>query len=221
MTTHVNRTAFTPNTTALLLSMLLMPPALADGGSPAPQPWQPGVASSVINGAALSEVRGRFAVNIAAGDSNAQTNAAALAIGLGDSSVGAYAGVIAATDARVVNHPGVAASATAVIAEHAFANAVGMVSVNQTSGAGNAQANTVALGVGFEVGVVAESSLAATAPGVAPVGSPGAGPRLRGVSIADTAFAGSRGLVQVNQSAGSGNSTANNFALRVETGAKP
>lgn len=185
---------------------------------PMPIVIAPGVANSVIGGNALSNIRGRFAVNMAAGDSNAQTNSAALAIGLSESTVGAFAGSIQQVDARQVAVPGIA---TAIIADHAFSNAVGLVSINQTSGAGNAQANSAAFGLGFEVGVVAESVLAATASGVAPAGSPGGSVRLRGVSISDTAFEGARGLFQVNQSAGSGNSTANNFALRVETGAKP
>ena len=203
------------------LAALVAGPAFAQVLQPeVPMPIviAPGISNSVIGGNALSNIRGRFAVNMAAGDSNAQTNAAALAIGLGDSTVGAFAGVTQRVDARQVAVPGIA---TAIIADHAFANAAGMVSINQTSGAGNAQANTAAFGLGFEVGVVAESSLAATASGVAPTGSPGGSVRLRGVSISDTAFEGARGLFQVNQSAGSGNSTANNFALRVETGAKP
>lgn len=201
------------------LVALAAAPVYAEGPQiEAPMVIAPGISNSVINGAALSGIRGRFAVNIAAGDSNAQTNAAAIAIGLSDTTAGAYAGVAQRADARQVAMPGVA---TASIADRAFTNAVGMVSINQTSGAGNAQANTVAFGMGFDVGVVAESVLSATASGVAPAGSRGGVASSRSVSIADTAFEGSRGLVQVNQSAGSGNSTANNFALRVETGAKP
>lgn len=37
----------------------------------------------------------------------------------------------------------------------------------------------------------------------------------RAISVEDMAFQGARGLVQINQSAGSGNSSINNFALRV------
>lgn len=203
------------------LAMLIAGAAWADDPRPGvamPMVIAPGISDSVISGTALSGIQGRFAVNMAAGDSNAQTNAAAIAIGLSDSAAGAYARVAQQADARQVAMPGVA---TASIADRAFVNAVGMVSVNQTSGAGNAQANTVAFGLGFEVGVAAESMLSATASGVAPAGSPGENVRLRGVSISDTAFEGARGLFQVNQSAGSGNSTANNFVLRVQTGAKP
>jgi hypothetical protein len=36
--------------------------------------------------------------------------------------------------------------------------------------------------------------------------------------VADTAFRGARGIIQVNQSAGSGNATANSFAMRIMAG---
>jgi hypothetical protein len=41
----------------------------------------------------------------------------------------------------------------------------------------------------------------------------------RAISVDDTAFKGARGLVQLNQTAGSGNSSVNNFALRITVGA--
>lgn len=42
----------------------------------------------------------------------------------------------------------------------------------------------------------------------------------RAISVEDSAFKGARGLVQLNQTAGSGNSSVNNFALRVTVDAK-
>ncbi len=175
------------------------------------------VTQSVIGSNALSDVRGRAAVNMAAGDSNVQTNAAALAASVGAGS--ARVGVVQSTAANRAGAPGVA---TAIIGNGAFANANGLISINQASGIANAQANTAALGLGNGVEVVADSMLATTISNAGPALA-GAGNKTRqqGVSISDTAFEGARGLVQVNQSAGSGNATANNFALRVETGAKP
>ncbi|HEX5464277.1 MAG TPA: hypothetical protein VFW88_06135 [Burkholderiales bacterium] len=175
------------------------------------------VTQSVIGSNALSDVRGRAAVNMAAGDSNVQTNAAALAASVGAGS--AQAGVVQSTAANGAGAPGIA---TAVIGSGAFANATGLISINQTSGVANAQANTAALGLGNGVEVVADSMLATTISNAGPALT-GAGNKTRqqSVSISDTAFEGARGLVQVNQSAGSGNATANNFALRVEAGAKP
>ena len=94
-----------------VLAALIAAPAIAEGPQievPMPTVIAPGISNSMINGSALSGIRGRFAVNMAAGDSNAQTNAAAIAIGLSDSSVGAYAGVAQRADARNVAMPGVA-----------------------------------------------------------------------------------------------------------------
>ena len=176
------------------------------------------IATSVISANALGNVQGRAAVNIVAGDSNAQSNNAAMAAGLGVTSVHAYTGIYQTMDPRQANALGVA---RAVIGDQAFANAAGMVSVNQASGVSNAQANTAAIGLGFEANVVAESTLAVTTSGMAPIGPGSASARVRGVSISDTAFQGARGLVQVNQSAGSGNSTANTFALKANVGVKP
>lgn len=171
------------------------------------------VTQSVIDSNVLSHVRGRFAVNMTAGDSNVQTNAAAVA--LGGLAIGLVGGV-QATSARQANLPDIA---TAAIGSHAFANSSGLISVNQSSGVGNAQANGAAFAMGFEE-VVAESVLSATTSNAVPTGA-GTGKGHQAVSIDDTAFNGVHGLVQVNQSAGSGNSTANNFALQVQLGAKP
>lgn len=175
------------------------------------------VTRSVIDGNALSNVRGRFAVNMAAGDSNAQTNAGAMAIGLDGGTAAALVGVHQTTGWSRATAPDLS---IAVIGGHAFANSSGAVSVNQTSGAGNTQANGMAVAVGFDVEAASESVLAATASGVGLAG-PARGANMKAVSISDSAFRGSRGLVQINQSAGSGNSTANNFAFQLQLGTKP
>lgn len=175
------------------------------------------VTRSVIDGNALSNVRGRFAVNLAAGDSNAQTNAGAMAIGLDGGTAAALVGVHQTTGWSRATAPDLS---IAVIGGHAFANSSGAVSVNQTSGAGNTQANGMAVAVGFDVEAASESVLAATASGVGLAG-PARGANMKAVSISDSAFRGSRGLVQINQSAGSGNSTANNFAFQLQLGTKP
>jgi hypothetical protein len=175
------------------------------------------VTQSVIGANALSNVRGRMAVNEAAGDSNLQSNAAALAAGVGANA--ARGGVTQSTFANRSGAPGVASAA---IGAGAFANASGLLSINQTSGLANAQSNTAALGLGAGVEVVADSTLATTISNAGPaLAGTGNKTRQQSVSISDTAFEGARGLVQVNQSAGSGNATANNFALSVQMGAKP
>lgn len=205
--------------TILVSTLLVMPTVLHSGLVMAqdPLPELPGyVTQSVIDSNVLSHVRGRFAVNMTAGDSNIQANAAAVALGAeGGSAIGLVGG-IQVTDPRQGNLPDLA---TASIGGNVFANSSGLISVNQSSGVGNAQANGAAFAMGFEE-VVAESVLSAATSNAVPTGA-GAGKSHQAVSINDTAFDGAHGLVQVNQSAGSGNSTANNFALQVQLGAKP
>ncbi|MDO9052011.1 MAG: hypothetical protein Q8N02_11080 [Methylotenera sp.] len=204
----------------LLVSTLLVVPTVLYSGlvmAQDPLPDLPGyVTQSVIDSNVLSHVRGRFAVNMTAGDSNVQANATAVALGAeGGSAIGLVGG-IQVTDPRQGNLPDLA---TASIGSNVFANSSGLISVNQSSGVGNAQANGAAFAMGFEE-VVAESVLSAATSNAVPTGA-GAGKSHQAVSINDTAFDGAHGLVQVNQSAGSGNSTANNFALQVQLGAKP
>jgi hypothetical protein len=112
--------------------------------------------------------------------------------------------------------PGLAVSG---IGGHAFNNTVGALSINQTSGSGNIQANGVVIGIGLDVNVLSESMLSNTTTG-AGLAARDVDGATRSATISDSAFTGSRGLVQVNQSAGSGNSTANNFVLQLELGTK-
>lgn len=181
-------------------------------------PTLPGyVTRSVIDGNALSHVRGRLAVNIAAGDSNAQMNAGALAINLEGGTAAAQVNVQQAAGSIRATAPDLS---VAIIEGRAFVNSAGAISVNQASGVGNTQANGMVIVLGFDTVAVSESTLAATASGMKLVG-PARSANLKAASISDTAFQGSRGLVQINQSAGSGNSTANNFAFQHQLGAKP
>jgi hypothetical protein len=203
----------------IISALFAIPSLLSCGlaGAQEPVPDMPGyVTQSVIDSNVLSNVRGRFAVNVAAGDSNVQANAAAVALGAQGGPVIGLVGGIQVTDPRQATLPDLA---IAFIGEHVFANSSGLISVNQTSGVGNAQANGAAFAMGFDE-VVAESVLSATTSNAVPTGT-GTGKSHQTVSINDTAFEGAHGLVQVNQSAGSGNSTANNFALQVQLGAKP
>lgn len=172
------------------------------------------ISSSIIDGNALSGSRGRNVVNIAAGDANAQMNAAAIALnpnGVASASVLTQQNL----HANSGNPNGISMSG---IAGNAFSNSVGALSINQTSGVSNAQINGVVIGIGLDVNVMSESMLSNTTTG-AGLAAPELDGGTRSATISDSAFSGSRGLVQVNQSAGSGNSTANNFVLQVELGA--
>lgn len=102
----------------------------------------------------------------------------------------------------------------------AFSNSTGVITVNQASGIGNAQANQV----GFASGGIAEisgavlSGVTISPAGAAETAQSGDKPGRKIAEIADTAFQGTRGIVQVNQIAGSGNVTVNAFSLGVSAG---
>lgn len=174
---------------------------------------------SVVNGNALHGASGAIAVNLSAGDANVQSNAAAVAVSPADGAANAQVLIHQATDARQANAPRAAIS---FIGDGAFRDVNGVLSVNQASGVGNAQSNGVAIAVGGRVVAqsLSENLLAGTAAGT-PVRPAGPATAARAAAIGETAFDGARGLVQVNQVAGSGNATANNFSLSVELGAKP
>ncbi len=183
---------------------------------PAPQ-HQRYSTQAVIQDMALKGSRGVIGVNIAAGDSNVQLNARALAFSVGQ-------GVASASVHAVqrVQMPGEAPdSAVSLIQGSAFSNASGMISVNHASGVANAQVNDIA--IGFAIGGVAvtESELSLTV-----TGQPGGQSsqsqiqQHREASISGSAFEGASGVVQINQLAGSGNATSNSFGLTVSVGAE-
>ncbi|OUL94389.1 hypothetical protein [Paraburkholderia hospita] len=166
--------------------------------------------ASIATGAAVSAT-GAITVNQAAGLNNAQTNQ--LTITNGDAVANDNASMQSATArARVP-------SARASIEGNAFSNSSGAVMVNQSAGAGNLQRNSVLLGTAAPgVETVSDGVLSATAANnggqsraVAPQG-------VREASISSDAFKNVNGIVQINQTAGAGNATANSFVLRPPAG---
>ena len=198
----------------LKIALLFMSAGLA-GVAQADDLMGPGYTTlSVVDGNALSDARGVIGVNLAAGDFNLQLNATAISLsearGKGLAQINAFQ--------SVGNNQGVAPDVSTInVQGNAFANARGVIKVNQASGIGNAQANGVAIAYGVEV--VAESELAQTVSSVGLQLTTESGRKgVRAISVDDSAFRGARGIIQVNQSAGSGNATANSFALRFQTG---
>lgn len=183
--------------------------ALAGGAEAAGDP--PALINhSLIGGAALSDSSGVVGVNVAAGDTNAQLNATAISLG----KLGSGAQISSMQQVTLSSVPkGVVGRA--VIDGSAFSHSSGAISVNQAAGMGNAQANAIAISVGIPVKSVSDAALAqsATLPMLkGPRGSRG----IPETSIGASAFNGARGIVQVNQSAGIGNATANAVALQIE-----
>lgn len=174
-----------------------------------------GGAQSTIDGGVLGNARGVIAVNMAAGDGNVQMNATALAANAGKGVAQAQVSGLQMTEMDTGSAPDVA---MANIAQGAFAGAAGLISVNQASGQGNAQANGLAIALGIDGEVVAESVLGATVSGQGLVEMERNRGMVQSVTVDDTAFAGARGVVQINQLAGSGNATANNLSLSIRLG---
>ena len=172
---------------------------------------------SVIDGAALSNVHGRVTVNMAAGDSNRQINSAALAM----NQDGGLATAIT-TSHQTINSSVTTPSiiSTALIDDNAFASSVGAISINQTSGTLNSQANGLVFAMGSGLESVSENELSETNSGTG-LTDFNLTTGTKKATIANTAFVESSGLIQINQSAGSKNKTTNNFTFQVSREVNP
>jgi hypothetical protein len=169
-----------------------------------------GATSTIANGAAAG-VTGAFAVNETAGLNNAQAN-----------QITVSTGGVAGNDNASVQNAAVAAKVTnarASIEANAFSNSSGAVLVNQSAGAGNLQRNSTQLGTAaLRVETVADGELSATAAKNGGLGQSVGIHSVREATISDGAFKNISGIVQINQTAGAGNATANSFVLRPPAG---
>jgi hypothetical protein len=169
-------------------------------------------ATAVIAPNAATSTTGALAVNEAAGLDNAQANQLTITSG------GSVANVNldeqgASTRARLGN-------ATALIGSGAFSNTTGAMMVNQSAGLGNIQRNSAQIATGvLGVAIVSDGELSAASATNGGMGNQTGETRgIREVRIDGAAFRNATGLVQVNQTAGAGNVTANSFVLRPPAG---
>jgi len=192
------------NIRALLPGLLLLASgiALADGVA----------APSSINQSVLNNVapgyRGNVGVNQAAGDQQQQANGRAIALG---------SNAKATTSFIQKNSIGsdLSQAARASIEGNSFANGSGAVGVNQSAGASTQQVNAMRISVSAYPQGMDDSELAQTStlqPNFGADGPPSGEHRL---DMSDSAFKGSQGVVQLNQSAGVGNHMANTLSIRV------
>ncbi|GAB1595040.1 hypothetical protein [Lysobacter claricitrinus] len=170
---------------------------------------------SRIDGNAAADMSGVASVNVAAGVGNAQANLRAIAIG--------DASLARAFGAQAVDTSGadLTRAATVTISGGALDNSNGLVGVNQVAGAGNAQANLIAIGSGASAGFVQqvdESALAATAAPASTDTSTSAPVGMREAHIDAGAIAAPSGVLQINQTAGVGNASANVIVLQLPGG---
>ena len=171
-----------------------------------------------IGHGAAAGLDGRAAINQASGIGNVQANLAAIALAEGGQ--GRF-------DLQARQHAQGGdrqRSASARIDGHAFADASGVLSLNQAAGSGNAQLNLFAIGHGDAMaaaGLIAgldDTALAAVAGDNRTEGA-GSAPLVRTATIGPDAFRGSQGVVQVNQTAGVGNASVNAIVLQLPGGA--
>lgn len=193
-----------------LCSAALLMVGITSGSTAEPLPMVAG-SQSIIGENAMASVHGAVGVNVAAGNNNMQLNALSIGMGKsGEATIVAYQGG-RKSDVGATGDLGVR------LESHAFANAAGVVGINQSSGEGNAQINAVAFTSGDGL-VVTEQELAdAVTTATDEIASPRGA---REASIATTAFSNAKGVAQVNQMAGVGNAGRNVFVTHGLIGGK-
>lgn len=166
-----------------------------------------------IDGGALAGANGSIKVNQAAGDLNLQANLHSMANG---EQASASVRSLQQRQSNLFNSP---MQATAVIGGNALAGASGIASINQASGGGNAELNSVTATLAAQ-GIreasdeaMASSEVLASAGGQPTVTDPRA---TRRVGVEASALRGFDGVLQLNQIAGSGNATENRFSISVQ-----
>ena len=167
----------------------------------------------VINNAEIdnsgAQYQGNFSVNQAAGDLQQQANARAIAIGHGASAT-------VQIRQRLRGQVDPAMDAHSSIQGNSFSNGNGVLGVNQSSGANTQQANAVRISISAQPQSIDDSVLMQQNVTLLNNSDPTeSAPGYRQVATSDQAFTGSRGVIQLNQSAGVGNRMANTLSIRV------
>ncbi|AWY39279.1 adhesin [Pseudomonas putida] len=168
---------------------------------------------STINNADIqnsgARYNGNYGVNEAAGDQQQQANVRAIAIG---TEASATTSVIQ----KITTPANPSMNATATIGGNSFTNGNGVLGVNQGAGANNQMANAMRISISAIPQAIDDSVLSQQNVALLPnSGATGTPTGSRQVVTSDQAFTGSRGVIQVNQSAGVGNRMANTLSIRV------
>lgn len=152
---------------------------------------------------------GNVTINQAAGDQQQQVNIRAIAIGT-------EAKASTSVTQKINTPADPSLNAKAVIGGNSFSNGSGVIGINQSAGANNQMVNTVRVGISAQPQGMDDSALSQQNVALVPssgTATPASGSRQ--VVTSDQAFTGSRGVVQLNQSAGVGNRMANTLNIRV------
>jgi hypothetical protein len=170
--------------------------------------------STILGGSALSAVSGVSTTNMAAGDGNLQSNSGVLAIG---NTANAANTLIQASriEQRIANRED-----TVGIKDRAFRQSEGWLSINQAAGQGNVQSNSMGVALGISASNLSDATLQmvmADQQGLSGTDE-GSSSTNRRIEVDKTSFEGARGIIQVNQSAGTGNATRNSFRMNMAAG---
>ena len=215
LSTSMNQRPIKRAAVALALSLAVGSgqPALADPGLTT-RPVE-GVRNSVVlESNVLSGISGVSNTNMAAGGGNQQSNSGVLAIG-----TTAHAASIL-MQGSVIGHRITSHNQKIGIKDRAFRQSEGWLSINQAAGQGNVQSNSMGVALGISASNLSDATLQqvmADQQGLSGT-SDGAVSTQRRIEVDKTSFEGARGIIQVNQSAGTGNATSNSFRLNVALG---
>lgn len=170
--------------------------------------------STVLGGSALSGVSGVSTTNMAAGDGNLQSNSGVLAIGNTANAANTLM-QRSRIEQRIASQED-----TIGIKDHAFRQSEGWLSINQAAGQGNVQSNSMGVALGISASNLSDATLQqvmADQQGLNGTNG-GSGSTNRRIEVDKTSFEGARGVIQVNQSAGTGNATRNSFRMNMALG---
>lgn len=189
------------NRSLLFVALLGCASAMAD----------PGV--NVVNNSTLNnsgmQYKGNMMINQAAGDQQQQVNSRAIAIGTEAQATGSLRQKLTTLADPSMN-------ATSTIGGHSFSNGNGALGVNQSAGANNQMINAMRISISAKPQSIDDSALSQQNVALLPdSGATDASQGSRQIATSDQAFTGSRGVIQVNQSAGVGNRMANTLSIRV------
>ena len=152
---------------------------------------------------------GNVTINQAAGDQQQQVNIRAIAIGT-------EAKASTSVTQKINTPADPSLNAKAVIGGNSFSNGSGVIGINQSAGANNQMVNAVRVSISAQPQGMDDSALSQQNVALVPnsgTATPASGSRQ--IVTSDQAFTGSRGVVQLNQSAGVGNRMANTLNIRV------
>ena len=156
-----------------------------------------------------ADYHGNVTLNQAAGDQQQQVNVRAVALG-----TEAHASTSVTQKITTPGDPSL--NAKAAILGNSFSNGTGVIGINQSAGANNQMVNAVRIGISAKPQGMDDSALSQQNVALLPdSGTVPSSSGSRQVVTGDQAFTGSRGVVQLNQSAGVGNRMANTLNIRV------